>query len=80
MLIVGKRDVAAGRTVLGPRQVGSSYARIVSQSDGSGRIEVFDSESQTWMVTDAISFAIIWAAPVVSPLVIEQIGGKPARR
>lgn len=80
MLIVAKRESAAGRTVLGPRQIGDRYARIVSQSDGSGRIEMFDGKSQTWIVTDTISFAAIWAAPVVSPLVIEQIGAKPSSK
>jgi len=80
MFIVGKREIASGRTVLGPRKIGASYARIVSQSDGSGRIEAFDSKSQTWILTEAISFADIWAAPVVSPLVIEQIASKPRQK
>lgn len=80
MLIVGKREIVSGRTVLGPKKIGRGYARIVSQSDGSGRIETFDPGSQTWIMTEAISFAEIWAAPIVSPLVVEQIASKPRQK
>jgi hypothetical protein len=80
MLIVRKREISSGRTVLGPRKIGGIYARIVSLSDGSGRIEMFDGDSDTWVVTEAISFSDIWNAPVVSPLVIEQIAGKPRQK
>ncbi|MDB5904939.1 MAG: hypothetical protein JWM26_3817 [Betaproteobacteria bacterium] len=56
----------AGRVVLGPRQVRSGYARIVAISDGSGRIEIFDSKSGSWC--DAVgecTFGEIWSASPV---------------
>ena len=56
----------AGRVVLGPRQVRSGYARIVAISDGSGRIEIFDSKSGAWC--DAVgecTFGEIWSASPV---------------
>jgi hypothetical protein len=53
-----------GRVVLGPRRVGRQYARIVAHRDGSGRIELFDSDTGLW--SDALercTFAEIWSAP-----------------
>lgn len=73
-MIVAKRVIAAGRVVLGPKKIKNGYARIVSQSDGSGRIEIFDPESRSWHVAeDSLSFATVWAAPVVSALQVEQL-------
>ena len=77
MLIVKKRELVAGRTVLGPRKIASTYARIVARSDGSGRIEKFDGETNTWVMTDAISFSDIWTAPEASPLIVEQMLSAP---
>lgn len=75
MLTVRRREIVPGRIVLGPRKIGRSYARIVSQRDGSGRIEAYDTATRKWMATEAISFSEVWAAPVVSPLFAEQITG-----
>jgi len=73
-MIVAKRMIAAGRVVLGPKKIKGGYARIVSQSDGSGRIETFDPGSRSWQVAEEdVSFATVWAAPVVSALLLEQL-------
>jgi hypothetical protein len=73
-MIVAKRVIASGRVVLGPKKIKGGYARIVSQSDGSGRIETFDAGSRSWHVPEEeISFATVWAAPVVSALLVEQL-------
>jgi hypothetical protein len=78
--VVTKRESAGGRTVLGPKRVGERYARIISQNDGSGRIEAFDTASQRWIPADNISFGEIWSAPVLSALIITQIVGKPRQK
>jgi hypothetical protein len=73
-MIVTRRVIAAGRVVLGPKKIKGGYARIVSQSDGSGRIETFDVNSRSWhMAEETVSFATVWAAPLVSALVVEQL-------
>jgi len=72
-MIVARRELVAGRIVLGPRKVKGRYARIVSQSDGSGRVETFDAGVQKWrLAPEDVSFSDIWAAPVVSPLAAEM--------
>ncbi|HEY9447466.1 MAG TPA: hypothetical protein VIQ62_10370 [Burkholderiales bacterium] len=71
-MIVARRELVAGRIVLGPRNVKGQYARIVSQSDGSGRVETFDTVTQKWRpAPEDVSFSDIWAAPIVSPLAPE---------
>ena len=39
---------AVGRVLVGPKKLRGCYARIVSQRDGSGRIEKFNPSSRTW--------------------------------
>lgn len=78
-MIVAKRVIASGRVVLGPKKIKGGYARIISQSDGSGRIETFDVESRKWLVAEeTVSFATVWAAPLVSALVVEQLTATPS--
>jgi hypothetical protein len=58
----------AGRVVLGPRLVGTSYARIVALADGSGRIEVYDKSAKSWSAADdSCGFIELWRAAAVSP-------------
>jgi hypothetical protein len=79
-MIVAKRDLEAGRIVLGPKKMKQGYARIISEKDGSGRIESFDAKTECWVPAAAnISFAEVWAAPLVPQLTSPQIAGKPAR-
>jgi hypothetical protein len=57
----------AGRVVVGPRQVQKGYARIVGCEDGSGRIELYDPATRSWV--DALNdctFSELWSAPPVS--------------
>lgn len=57
-------DTVPGRVLIGPKKLGSSFARIVSQKDGSGRIEVFDTVSARWMpAPESVTFSEIWSAP-----------------
>ena len=59
-------DNVAGRVVVGPKKLRSCYARIVSQKDGSGRIEKFDLASGTWFEAhESITFSEVWSAPSV---------------
>lgn len=67
----------AGRVMIGPRKVGSGYARIVGQKDGSGCIESFDCASRTWSLAPAsVTFGEVWSAPAVSAMLWAQIGDK----
>ena len=53
-----------GRVVVGPKQLSSGYARVVSARDGSGRIECFDPASRTWFAApESVTFSEIWSAP-----------------
>jgi hypothetical protein len=59
-------DNVAGRVLVGPKKLRSCYARIVSQKDGSGRIEKFDLVSGTWFEAhESITFSEVWSAPSV---------------
>lgn len=59
----------AGRVLIGPKQLGQSYARIVANRDGSGRIESFDLVSKTWIpASDSITFSDVWSAPAAQML------------
>ncbi|MNC84795.1 hypothetical protein D3C83_03630 [compost metagenome] len=63
---------------MGPKKVGNVYARIVSQRDGSGRIEKFDFASQTWCEAPGnVTFDDVWSAPMVqSALWTEIVRGR----
>ena len=51
--------------MLGPRLVGTQYARIVALADGSGRIEVWDKLAGAWSppAADSCGFCDLWSAP-----------------
>lgn len=68
---------AAGRVVIGPKKLRTCYARIVSRKDGSGRIEKFDTVSRTWFeAPESVTFAEVWSAPAVPPLLWAEIDPK----
>ena len=71
-------DNVAGRVLVGPKKLGNGYARIVSQKDGSGRIERFDFASRTWReAAESVTFSEVWSAPAVqSALWMETARGK----
>ncbi|MEN3352537.1 MAG: hypothetical protein V7640_695 [Betaproteobacteria bacterium] len=55
-----------GRIVLGPRQVRNGYARIVATANGSGRIELLNSQSGAWCDADGgCTFSELWSAPPI---------------
>jgi hypothetical protein len=63
-----------GRVLLGPKILGNSYARIVSQRDGSGLIERFDPRTRSWLpAPESITFSEIWSAPTVPALLRASI-------
>jgi hypothetical protein len=63
-----------GRVLVGPKMLGSSYARIVSQRDGSGLIERFDPRSRSWLpAPESVTFSDIWSAPAVPALLRASI-------
>ena len=67
-----------GRVLVGPKKLRSCYARIVSQRDGSGRIERFDLESRTWsLAPESVTFSDVWSAPSVPSVVWAHIDGRP---
>ncbi|MDH5534095.1 MAG: hypothetical protein OEZ08_00795 [Betaproteobacteria bacterium] len=64
--VTGAREVKAGRVLIGPKKLGAGYARIVSERDGSGRIESFNLVSKKWFqAPDSVTFADVWSAPAV---------------
>jgi hypothetical protein len=66
-MLVEKRS---GRVLVGPKKLHEGYARIVSNRDGSGRIESFDPVSRTWIpAPESITFSEIWSAPAASILI-----------
>ena len=66
-----------GRVLVGPKQLRSGYARIVSQKDGSGCIESYDVKSQTWsQAPESVTFDMVWSAPMISPVAWEIIRSK----
>ena len=68
---------AVGRVLIGPRKLRGCYARIVSQRDGSGRIEKFDFASRTWSeAPDSVTFSDVWSAPAVESLLWADIDRK----
>jgi hypothetical protein len=57
-------EKGAGRVLVGPKKLKSGYARIVSNRDGSGRIESFNPASGTWCpAPESVSFTEVWCAP-----------------
>jgi len=57
---------AVGRVLVGPKKLRDGYARIVSQKDGSGRIEKLDVASGTWCEAhESVTFSEVWSAPSV---------------
>lgn len=69
---------APGRILIGPKKLPGCYARIVAQKDGSGRIESFNIESQTWIpAPESVTFSDVWSAPTVPLLMQASIGEKP---
>ncbi len=58
-----------GRVLVGPKKLRNGYVRIVSQKDGSGRIERYDVESGSWLLApESVTFSEVWSAPSVSNL------------
>lgn len=65
---------AVGRVLVGPKKLRGCYARIVSQRDGSGRIERFDHASRTWAeAPESVTFAEVWSAPSAESLLWAEI-------
>ena len=80
-MMVRGRARMAGRIVCGPKILQDTVVRIVSEIDGTGRIEIFDGKSEHWaLAPTSISFSDVWAAPLVSPILVEQITSTPALR
>jgi len=65
---------AVGRVLVGPKKLGNGYARIVSQRDGSGRIEKYDFASRTWCeAPGTVTFSEVWSAPNVQSALWTEI-------
>jgi len=63
-----------GRVLVGPKKLRGCYARIVSQRDGSGRIERFDHASRTWSeAPETVTFAEVWSAPSAESLLWAEV-------
>jgi hypothetical protein len=57
-------ETVPGRVLIGPKKLGSCYVRIVSQKDGSGRIEKFDPVTARWLpAPESVTFSEVWSAP-----------------
>lgn len=70
-------DNLVGRVLVGPKKLRGFYARIVSQRDGSGRIEKFDFASRTWFqAPESVTFSEVWSAPPVESLLWMDLGWK----
>jgi len=69
---------AVGRVLVGPKKLKNCYARIVSQKDGSGRIEEFDAASGRWSEAhESITFSDVWSAPSVAAVPWTDMQRKP---
>ena len=67
-------ELSVGRVLVGPKKLRSCYARIVSQRDGTGRIEKFDLTTRTWFeAPESVTFSEVWSAPVVQSLLWAEI-------
>jgi hypothetical protein len=66
--------VSAGRVMVGPSKVRQGYFRIVSEKNGSGRIEKFDLEARTWSAApESVTFNEVWSAPLVPAVAWSRI-------
>ncbi len=72
--ITGK-VLVPGRVLIGPKEVGSGYARIVALKDGSGCIECFDTITGKWAEAPIeMTFNEVWQGiTVVSPDILARI-------
>ena len=71
---LAKPSRTVGRIVLGPREVRGRYVRIVAQADGSGRIEVYDTQSASWgEAIEECTFSDVWSAPALTMSLIAGI-------
>jgi len=71
---------AVGRVLVGPKKLGNGYVRIVSQRDGSGRIEKFDFVSHTWCeAPGSITFSEVWSAPAAQSALWTEMAQAKAR-
>ncbi len=62
-----------GKVVIGPRAIGSSFYRIVSLQDRSGRIETFDPQSRAWLAApEEVTFTDVWKGEPVSQLMLDR--------
>jgi hypothetical protein len=62
-MTLARPNKTVGRIVLGPRVLGTDYVRIVARADGSGRIELYDKESQSWRdASEQWTFSDVWSA------------------
>jgi hypothetical protein len=67
-----------GRVLVGPKKLRNAYVRIVSQRDGSGRIERYDLGSGNWSpAPESITFSEVWSAPPVSAMAWAGLDPKP---
>ena len=65
---------APGRVLVGPKKLRNGYVRIVSQKDGSGRIEKFDFTLRAWFqAPESVTFSEVWSAPSVPGLPCSDI-------
>ena len=61
---LARPDKTVGRVILGPRLVGKDYVRIVARADGSGRIELYDRKTGSWLdALESCTFSDVWSAP-----------------
>ena len=71
-------ETLPGRVLLGPKKLRNAYVRIVSQRDGSGRIERYDTASGNWSpAPENVTFSEVWSAPSVSAMAWADIDRKP---
>lgn len=67
-MILAKPIKTTGRVVMGPRLVGSRYARLVALVDGSGLIQLYDESSGLWSdAGESCGFADFWSAAAAPP-------------
>jgi hypothetical protein len=77
--VMKKVDRTVGRVVLGPKKIQGGYARIVSEADGCGCIQVYDAVTESWFAADEhVTFGQVWSAPAVSMLQRSELGHKSA--
>jgi hypothetical protein len=78
ILVTGTKFVA-GKVFVGPKIIGDSYYRVVSQPDRSGRIEVLDRQTRSWSpAPETVAFNDVWKAADVSQLFVDMACPLPA--